>query len=799
MPVPPLRSVSVRRLPTVCQHVAFGLLTIWLAGIGAVTNAHAELRHTITASHAQASHPTDSVTVQNLRAFTKLYGTVRFFHPSDAASGVDWNRFAIHGTRAVADAETPADLARRLEALFLPIAPTLQLYRQSDVRPSPRPVLELADTTGLALVAWQHKGVGLGNRGPYRSIRLSRSAETPDPSGFSMVMKRIDATPHQGKQVRLRAAVRTQVEGAGNTGRLLLRVDRASGEMGFFDNMQDRPITDSTWTTYDITGEVADDAEQIYFGGLLTGQGTAQMDAFQLQVRDTTDADWTSVPVKNAGFEAGDAGASPNTWQTRDDGYRVVTADAEAVDGDQSVVLASSSEGATTELFDARPAPGTVVDTPLARGLVAQVPLALYSRDGQTLRPDDAPSPASLQAALGSLSIDSLSAHDAGLRYGNVATTWAILQHFYPYFDVVDVDWGAALTQTLQRTLTDRDTEDHLRTLQFMMAQLDDGHGSVFHPSLQETAPLPLRVDRIEDEIVITAVEDSLLGDDPCIQRGDVVTTLDGEDAETRVAEAKRFISGSPQWTEYRALGGFGRGERGTETTITVQREGQEQTCTLTRSGERRPSESKPAPIDTLRDGVYYVDLDRAPTREIDTHMEMLAAAKGVVFDLRGYPEGGNQRVLQHLSTDTLRSARWQIPQIIYPDREDLVGYDTSGRWTLPPLEPQFTGKVVFLTNARAISYAESIMGIVEHYDLADIVGQPTAGANGNVNPFTLPGDYRIAWTGMRVLKHDRSQHHLIGIRPTVSVTRTIEAVRDGRDRYLETARDLIEEASTSR
>ncbi len=796
MPVPSLRSASARRLPTVCRHVAFGLLTIWLASIGAVTNAHAELWHTVTASHAQASPTTDSVTVQNLRAFTKLYGTVRFFHPSDAASGVDWNRFAIHGTREIADAETPADLARRLETLFRPIAPTLQLYRKGDTRPSPRPILEPADTTGLALVAWQHKGVGLGNRGPYRSIRLNRSADPPSPSSFSMVMKRIDATPHQGMQIRLRAAVRTQVEGAGNAGRLLLRVDRANGERGFFDNMQDRPITDSTWTTYDITGEVADDAEQIYFGGLLTGQGTARMDAFQLQVRDTTDADWTSVPVTNAGFEAGDAPASPSTWRTRDDGYRVATTDAEAFDGDHSIVLASSPGVVTAGLFDARPAPGTVVDKPLARGLMAQIPLALYSRDGQTLRPHDAPSPAPLQAALDSLSIDSLSARDAGLRYGNVATAWNVLQHFYPYFDVVDADWDAVLTQTLRRVLTDRDTEEHLRTLQFMMAHLDDGHGSVFHPSLRETAPLPLRVDRIENEIVITAAADSLLGEDPCIQQGDVVTTIDGEDAETRVAEAKRFISGSPQWTEYRALGGFGRGERGTEVTLTVRHENREKTCTLTRSGERRPSESKPAPISMVRDGVYYVDLDRATMSEIQESIDSLATAQGVVFDLRGYPEGGNQRVLQHLSPDTLRSARWQVPQIIYPDRDDLVGYDTSGRWSLPPLEPQFSGEIVFLTNARAISYAESIMGIVEHYDLGTIVGQPTAGANGNVNPFILPGDYRVAWTGMRVLKHDRSQHHLIGIRPTVPVARTIEAVREGRDLYLEAALDQIEASS---
>jgi len=49
---------------------------------------------------------------------------------------------------------------------------------------------------------------------------------------------------------------------------------------------------------------------------------------------------------------------------------------------------------------------------------------------------------------------------------------------------------------------------------------------------------------------------------------------------------------------------------------------------------------------------------------------------------------------------------------------------------------------------------------------LAEIVGSPTAGANGNVSPFSVPGGITISWTGMRVLKHDGRQHHTIGVTP---------------------------------
>jgi C-terminal processing protease CtpA/Prc len=79
-------------------------------------------------------------------------------------------------------------------------------------------------------------------------------------------------------------------------------------------------------------------------------------------------------------------------------------------------------------------------------------------------------------------------------------------------------------------------------------------------------------------------------------------------------------------------------------------------------------------------------------------------------------------------------------------------------------------------------------MGIIEAYKLAEIVGEPTAGTNGNVNTFLLPGGYRVVWTGMKVLKHDGSKHHGVGIQPTVPVSRTIRGVSEMRDEQLERA-----------
>src|SRR5262249_37657460 len=77
-------------------------------------------------------------------------------------------------------------------------------------------------------------------------------------AGFGNLMQNFDAAAYRGKRVRFRAAVRSD-----GRGQLWLRVDRQGGEVGFFDNMGDRPVLDQEWKYYEITGDIDPDAERI--------------------------------------------------------------------------------------------------------------------------------------------------------------------------------------------------------------------------------------------------------------------------------------------------------------------------------------------------------------------------------------------------------------------------------------------------------------------------------------------------------------------------------------------------------
>ena len=51
-------------------------------------------------------------------------------------------------------------------------------------------------------------------------------------------------------------------------------------------------------------------------------------------------------------------------------------------------------------------------------------------------------------------------------------------------------------------------------------------------------------------------------------------------------------------------------------------------------------------------------------------------------------------------------------------------------------------------------------------------------------------------WTGMDVRKHDGSRFYGTGFVPDYPVSRTLRAVKDGRDEYLEKAIEIIEQSA---
>ena len=726
----------------------------------------------------------DERSIENLRAFAKLYGYVKYFHPSDEAAAVDWNRLAIHGAARVKPARDAEELRSRLRESFGPLAPTLQIYGPGD---TPRDVLEMfpKDTSGLQVVAWQHRGDGLdgvmaaGNI--YTSLRTHRPNRSGE-SGAGEIAQGLPAETCKGKEVRLRARLRIEKAGPQDEGRLYLGT-WTSGRQRAPEDLKTRTFDAKDWTQVEVVAKVGEDSSYLIVGCALSGTGRLWADDFEVSVLDET-GQWKPLDLVNEGFEEGTPEEGLSGWNFDGDGYRAILDSQTPASGKFSVTL-----GYSGTLFEQVPAIGEAIDEEIAPSLRCRLPVALYTDGKTTLPAGDAAALKALQADLDKVPLETLKADDEALRLGGVIISWNVLQHFYPYFDVVDTDWDAALTEALRGALADRTEKDFLGTLRRMLARLQDGHARVNHPMMKGWSGLPLALDLVEGRIVVAAT-----GDPEKIQVGDLVLAIDGVPALQIQREQEDLTSGTPQWRRLSALWQLTFGDEGTTAKVRLQR-GDAVVEVESKRGRVGPqgmtSRHKHQQIEKLEEGIYYVNLARATMAEIDARIDELAGARGIVFDLRGYPNG-NDRVIRHMIDGPVQSARWNVPLITYPDHRRVEGYDTSGRWTLQPKAPRLRGKLVFLTDGRAISYAESVMGIIEAYRLAEIVGETTAGTNGNVNSIDLPGGFSLRYTGMKVLKHDGSQHHLVGIRPTVPVERTLKGVLEGRDEFLEKALEII-------
>jgi hypothetical protein len=252
-----------------------------------------------------------------------------------------------------------------------------------------------------------------------------------------------------------------------------------------------------------------------------------------------------------------------------------------------------------------------------------------------------------------------------------------------------------------------------------------------------------------------------------------------------------RLASGTTQWKQARALRELSSCQKGAVVDLVVLDGNGTRKTSVTCDVSQPPAEKRPDAITELTPGLWYVDLTRAQGAQVKQALPKLGTASGVVFDLRGYPTDAGAQILPHL-VDTAEGDRWMhVAKIVGPfGRFD--GWESYG-WDLKPGTPRITGRIVFLTDERAISYAESVMGYVADRKLGTIVGGTTAGTNGNVATFVVPSGFIVAFTGMRVTGHDgRTPFHLIGVRPDIPVAPTLAGVRSGRDEVLERAVAVI-------
>jgi C-terminal processing protease CtpA/Prc len=384
---------------------------------------------------------------------------------------------------------------------------------------------------------------------------------------------------------------------------------------------------------------------------------------------------------------------------------------------------------------------------------------------------------------------------DPSLEYRLLAVfrIWNVFHYFYPYLHLIG-DWDAVLPEFIARMEEVKDGREYALAIAEMATHTGDGHTSVTgNPTLdrfygETSAPVAIRW--IEGAWVVTTLADDQA---PGLEVGDVVLTVDGEPVAVREGLLRRYLAASTEAGLRRKIADrLLSGPKGSTVSLTVRgRDDRVKKVDL----KRQPWTPKLAgeTVRLLPGNLGYVDLNRLTVEEIDGMFERLKETRGIVFDMRGYPQGTGWFIAPRLN---VRGARYgalfsrRLVSAETPEREQTsVSFsqpiETTDSWI-------YKGKTVLLIDERTVSQSEHLGLFFEAAAGTKFVGTPTAGANGDITFFSVPGIASFRFGGHEVRHADGRQLQRIGLVPDVLVAPTLRGIRAGKDEVLERGIEVL-------
>ncbi len=701
-------------------------------------------------------------------AFAEAYGLVRWFYPGDMPEGFDWNKFALYGIREVLKCENEKELKMTLDGLFGPVAPGVE-FSDSDEY-GRWELVTPEDTSGMYQIAWQHCGVDLGPESNwYVSKRTGRAMQTDNSSKTAVELALVPGLPYD--RIKVSADIRNHNP---ESLRIYFKTAFNTG-MNYYTSVcrdgkpENAVAQDSAWHSC-VRRFGAASAGAVESAG--SGSGTVDAGGRIVVFVDGKG----SFSIKNVTLHLPDG----NKFKYRPEDLKAWS----KYNGvyDYSVDGGTVTVSTRDRLFEDRSSFGDMAVRKLADGLYIHVPLALYGTDESTFPAyDDVAARELIRKAerAGEL-------RDDVTMCADIAVAWNAMKYFHPYLSDLDLDWDAALSEYMGKTVERTVYDPGL--LRRMLALLDDAHIAVTCPSeLADTEYLPLRVRRIGDEIVVVHSEDNRL------KAGDVIVSVNGRPAISSWRECENEISGSPQYKSVRAetlwLRSFGHGKdallsvedgNGTrEVEVTLI----DRTEFITGAGSALFGRES----GWINDSTLYINTSRSDMDCIRTLLRDRTAGQKVIVDNRYGSRTVAMHLLAELISGNVRPPREdivKIPQVYIP--ETPVIQNAAENVSVPVPDRN----LIFLANASNISHFEDAYDYMRYIGAGIIIGSPTGGCTGRINTVRLPSGTFFTFTGTKVFSHLGRQgtFYAKGIKPDVHVEETVEDIRNGNDKILKCA-----------
>ena len=669
------------------------------------------------------------------------------------------------------------------------------------------------------------------------SITIEYNGESPD---VGVWMYTIPAN-YSGKKITLTGYMKTENVTIGWAG-LFMRIEPSVA----LENMQkERVIGTTGWKKYEITLDLnPEKTKQILFGGLLIGNGKVWFDSLNVSIDGADISRLTPIPVKEYAAEIDkeyDKGS--NIAEIELDHYKIENLRILGLVWGflkyyhPSVVLGNYNWD--YELFrilpkilgvkDIKERDNIFIEWIDKLGKVDAPNNEEISKTNLKIEPDlDWIKDSSLSTNLSSLLLEMKNAKrtnqnyyasikeagnpefnnenqyatmnfpDAGFRLLALFRYWNIIQYYYPYKNIIGEKWGGVLKEFIPKFLETKNELEYKLTVLEMIARVHDTHANITNDETLNNyfgiKYAPIELTFIENKAVVKDFYDENLGKKCGLQVGDIVTKINNIPIDKIIKDNLKYTCASNYPTQLRNIAPNLLRTNDTVIQVEFYREGNAYSKRITAYSKKniniyKKYEQHDSCFKLIRPEIGYIYPRTIKNGYLPKIWKAIEKTKGIIIDLRCYPK---------------EYIVYSLGAYLMPDSTEFLKFSlcnkhTPGLFTLTrPFKvgkkntDYYKGRVIILINEETQSQAEFTTMALRVAPNAKVIGSTTAGADGDISNFYLPGGISTRITGIGIYYPDGRETQRVGIIPDIEIKPTINGVIKGIDEPLEKAIEII-------
>jgi len=389
---------------------------------------------------------------------------------------------------------------------------------------------------------------------------------------------------------------------------------------------------------------------------------------------------------------------------------------------------------------------------------------------------------------------------DAGFRLLSLYRYWNIIQYYFPYKNLIEEDWKNVLSEFIPKFVNAKNEIEYKLAVLELIARVHDTHANIWGRDNALTKYwgvnyAPLEITFIEDKAIVTDYFDEKLGKETGLIIGDNIIKINNELVSDIVKDKLKYTPASNYPTQLRDLAK--KLLRTNDSTLNIEFIRNEKpqiknikTFTTKEINIYEKYQNKDTCFKMINEEISYLYLGSIKNSYLSDIFDKIEDTKGLIIDLRCYPS---------------EFVVFSLGKYLLPKRTEFVKFSygsikNAGQFTFTKSvavgeknKDYYKGKVVILINEVTQSQAEHTTMAFKVAPKVTVIGSTTAGADGNVSTFYLPGNIRTMISGIGVYYPDGTETQRIGIVPDIVIKPTIEGIKNSKDELLEKAIELIE------